>query len=1344
MPASEQITLEIDERPAVQAAGRANAAVEGHEKVVTKVMDGAGKQWEVYGEKVIRVSDKSRSSVDRLVKSMEQQAAVFGKTGVEKLIAQRDQLISKWGQEQRAVESITKAYAKMIEEQRNESSGGSQWGERIKSAIENPLQAVGNMATGLFEKLGPVGVGIGVIATTLTAVAVAGVEAARGLAEYGIGIRDVGLRTGLSSKEVGQFSFAAKAAGSDVSVFERMMRGLTVAVEDQSSAGDKARGWLTKFGVDLRGVRDGTVSTSEVFRQISEGLEKLPPGFERGAAMMALFKRAGIESIPVMLELAKNLAIAKDEGFGPNDADVQKYIEMNVQLAIMDAHFAQLKRSLEEKFVVSLEFVGNAVEWFLSGKDSRDGHKDLNPRQKDEAAKLYDDIKLANSPAGQTYSTGLDPMQKLEQQRMNALKGLRPSDALNAAPGSIAASRIAEAAMYQQQSDAMRAAGGPDAIAKAAANRQGGDSAVASYDQQQGLAGQIKREQAILAKMPKPEAGLSTAKEVADYSAEEKKIKGLQAQEAAGKTVAEAEKRDLQQLTEWRHAAAEFQQKDDERELSVIGKIYYQRDLILKQAAGLKNKPSQDELTMVGYDAEDASNAILTKGYNEYLNKPRDLSWAVPGIESDTRDREARDAQQKKDAEAASQIASTQYDSQKDSLNRNANNALKISQASGATGMDAIRDSYQIRIGLATQLAEIAAVRIAKESDHDKQQELFALAQKDLQKEMSEAAEESLLKQLELQKQQMNVIKQDTEHLWNTLLTKPGQFGKQLADTVHSAVIKPIADGMSTVTARVLKPVIYGADGDGGIAGTMKGMFGGAKQDPMKTATDMNTAVTAQNSAALSMLTAILAGAMGMSAPAMASAPGGMGGVSAPAISVSAPSISAPSISNLFRAPSSGGGIMPMLFGSSPSPQAPRSTSYGAPSSSSSGFIPMLFGHGSAPPSPSSIQSGPSSGGFSQSSQAQGSGDDDDDFGSSDGSSSGATRAFAQPGASPLARLFGGGGSGGGNSPSPMGGLFGGLFGGGSGGSGGGGNSGSQSGSGSMAGNFSGMFKGFKGNLGGFTHSDVVSGDADSPGGQFHDTGGGINGVNGMAGAALMGGGMMAAQAGLLGKNRGTGTGIAEGAAGGAAIGLEMGGPIGMGIGAAVGGMIGVGEMLAGDVSPETKAKQLCKSIYGISIDNGMATQIAQLAASKYGGNVTIAVRDPETRKMLQLYATGTGQKFPLSATTPQAGSLQEQNGVLSQVATYQNGTPYTFQSSLPVAGGFASGQYPSPPQGSGGATNVTLSLNGQSAADVLEGRVASTVTPGFVQDQYASAQTQSNGRVDNSAMMQQPGLITS
>ena len=49
------------------------------------------------------------------------------------------------------------------------------------------------------------------------------------LGEYGTHIKDVELRTGLTAKEVGQFSFAARVAGQDVQIFERMMRGLTMA-----------------------------------------------------------------------------------------------------------------------------------------------------------------------------------------------------------------------------------------------------------------------------------------------------------------------------------------------------------------------------------------------------------------------------------------------------------------------------------------------------------------------------------------------------------------------------------------------------------------------------------------------------------------------------------------------------------------------------------------------------------------------------------------------------------------------------------------------------------------------------------------------------------------------------------------------------------------------------------------------------------------------------------------------------------------------------------------------------------------------------------------------------------
>jgi hypothetical protein len=231
---------------------------------------------------------------------------------------------------------------------------------------------------------------------------------------------------------------------------------------------------------------------------------------------------------------------------------------------------------------------------------------------------------------------------------------------------------------------------------------------------------------------------------------------------------------------------------------------------------------------------------------------------------------------------------------------------------------------------------------------------------------------------------------------------------------------------------------------------------------------------------------------------------------------------------------------------------------------------------------------------------------------------------------------------------------------------------------------------------------------------------------------------------------RGSGTsrgGVAQGTAGGALIGLKFGGPLGAVIGAGVGFGIGLGEKLFGVESKENEAKRLVKDMYHVSIDNAMATQIVGLAKSKYAGHVSIAVRDPDVRKMLELYAAGTGQQSPLSSTTPRSGSLVETGGKLYQEAGYQYGHAYSFQSPYSVLGGVPSGQWPgqsASPAPSQGPSTVVLSLNGQSAADLLEGRIANTVDPAFVQDRWSSAANGSNGRTQNSALIQQPGLIVS
>ena len=252
-------------------------------------------------------------------------------------------------------------------------------------------------------------------------------------------------------------------------------------------------------------------------------------------------------------------------------------------------------------------------------------------------------------------------------------------------------------------------------------------------------------------------------------------------------------------------------------------------------------------------------------------------------------------------------------------------------------------------------------------------------------------------------------------------------------------------------------------------------------------------------------------------------------------------------------------------------------------------------------------------------------------------------------------------------------------------------------------------------------------------------------GITSPGAASLMEGvGMPLAMSGLTGNRRGTWGGIAESTTGGALAGAGIGTMITPGIGTAIGAGVGAAagfitgglEKALGIVSPETKAKQQVKSLYNISINDGMAKQIADLAQSKYGGNVSIAVRDPETRKMLMLYAQSTGQKFPLSAGTPQAGYLAESGGNLYQQASYVNGVATTFQSSLPVLGGLGAGNYypnANGPNTSGGAggTSIALNINGQ------------PITPEFVMDSSLSAQGSSYGRVQSAANLNVPGLMT-
>ena len=1195
---AERVILEAEETPVLEAVGRANTALDSFEK----------KSESSHG-KVIRISDQTRTSVQRLIASLEKQAETYGKSGVEKLISQRDQLLQRYSREPQAIDAITKSYERMVAEQKKMESEAKfeGFGEKIKQFIESPLAGAKSAVTSLLTAMGPFGGAIAAGVTVLTGIALAGFEAAKSLGEYGVRIRDVELRTGLTAKEVGQFGFAARAAGQDTTIFERMMRGLSEAADDTSKEGEKARTTLQRIGVTMVDAHTGALKpTAQVLEEIAEGLNRLPAGFERDAAALALFKRAGVEAVPVIAELTENLDIARQKGYGPSEGDVKRFTEYQREVTEVEMAWERFTRSIKEPLAAT---VSVTFKWLGIASDMMTLPGKILGQKLFGGKPTADDIEMGETEG---YGYGASMSRKAHSDEQAAIA----------------------------RNDQM--------VAAAKAATENGKQLETAEKKLAELESQLKT--GVM-----PSVNAPVLKQIGE---ERQTIANIKARTEAAK-----------ELNEWQRQATEFEKKGDEAELTAIEKIYYQRDQLLKQAE--KVKASESQVAAIRKSADQQADVLYKKNDEEFEKyaakheaeqRQKMIALMMPSKEQMKEWEEGFAAQER--------IEDIGVDAQREELKRRAAGATRMAELTSGTDTPAAmsqaqrqqelarkeeaaaRQAYETKIDLAVQLAEIEAARISKEENAAKRTVMAAQAQKDLFTALAQAQDQFDEKQAQMQQKreqelqaQFDGLQKQAEKLIDVLFTKPAKFGKDLLNTIHSAVLKPITETLSGAAANVLHPIIYGADGKSGINGLLRGASKDSK-DPVRASTDMNTAATMQNSAVMASLTAILAAGMGIAAPSLAGGTAGLPGVSVP-------SISAPvSVSG------STGVSVPVLSGHSEV------------------SLPSIVTGGSAPTSTPSVGD--------MMSLPMG--------------------AHASGGMNPLATILGS------NSKGGTSGLYS-LFGKG------------------------GVTKALS-NLKGTVWNQDAWNASDS------NFWGGVQGVakSPAAGAA----GMMLATSGLFGSQRGTWTGSLEDTAGGALIGEQIGGPWGAAIGAAAGFTAGMTEKLLGIESPPRKAHDDIKSIYGVDIpqNSGTIKQVVQIAQSQFGGDIAVAVRSPSVRQLVMLYSEATGQKMPLSATTPYAGSLVEQGGNLYQQASYQDGQAHTYASNIPTLGGIASGTYPTPggPNTSGGtgATYLSMNVSGSDAANFMTGQF---VTPQFVTDQAMAAQYSSYGRTQQSANMQVPGL---
>ena len=1177
--------------------GKANSALDNYEKKFT----------ESHG-KVIRITDQTRTSVQRLIASVEKQAEVYGKSGVEKLIVQRDQLLQRFQKEPAAIDAITRSYEKMIaSEKKIQEARAAQdkaaSGQATMGWISDPLGKLRETATGALTAIGPLGGAIAGITAGFVGLVTAGFEAAKSLGEYGMRVKDAELRTGLTAKEVGQFGFAARAAGQDISVFERMMRGLSEATDENSEQGKKARAELERMGVSLKGFNGEMRPTSQILEGIAEGLSRIPTTLERNAAAMALFKRAGIETIPVMLELSENLDIAQAKGYGPSEADVERFTQYQKEVAQLETSWDSLSRKLKEPLAATVLVAikgatgdqGDISETIAKALRSR-----MTTTSPDQMQGLLDQAGASGFLSGPAYQRLVDEAQK------EAAKGIGKAAYANGGFGlsvdtSAVTGRRHDVLGEQEELERLKkiyeeARKLPDVTSKHAAEV---DKARDAYQRQSELVKELEKDES---------KRVSTLEKIRDLvrQGQTAYVIGTGADQAVvtGAEIAAANQpaRRIPSLVR----PGEFNPAAQAALELMLGGPQY--------AAGMQWVGNER-----AFVSPEAARDVYGKPETEQLTAR--MTGEIQEQEKAQKEQLSAVAAQASFMERMVQLRDADYGTQKN-----------------------IFKKIQEEEDVARQVSGIRQAALNRElnltGDVNKYREESLKNELDLRVKIAEEAQR-------LRDEELRETAELAGHLsglFHTLLTDPQKFPKQLVGTVRESLIQPISKGLSGMTASLLYPVTSS------VGGLFQGMFSSHQADPVKVSTDQNTTATMQNSAAILLLTAHLAAGMGMGTPTMPSVSGIVG--------ASIPSISMPSV---------GGGI----------PSVSSSITYGSPAS---------FGLGGGSANPMAM-GGPGGGDILSNSW---------------------TRYM-------MGATFGGNGAGG--SSVGVSSLF---------------NRSGWSGLGAKFGIGQGT---------GAPQSVGLYGDTIAQGGVT--TASSLLTSQGAA-SLYMAAGLPLGMAGLTGSRRGTWGGVAESTAGGALAGAGIGTMFAPGIGTAIGAGIGaaagfgasVGEMLFGVKSLQQTAHDDVRSTYGVDIpvNSGTIKQIVGIATSQFGGSVSVAVRSPSVRQLVMLYSESTGQKMPLSATTPYGGSLVEQGGQVYQQASYQDGQAHLYASSLPTLGNIPGSTYPTPggPNTSGGAGPISVALN-------ING---TPITPGFVSDSYSEAQGASINRVQQAATLNVPGLM--
>jgi hypothetical protein len=1159
MEDSEVIRLEVDADPAVQGTAKANAAMDGYSKKADSAARGASKSFGDHGDVVVRTSERSRGSIERLTSAWEKQAALYGKSGVDRIIAQRDQLIARLGNEEKAIEKVRAAAKRMIEEEQR-MGGGAGFNKTfaikgVKDVFEGRgAYAIAELVNELMSLKGAA------LWITGAVTAVAGI----GFAAYEANKKMQELAEAPEKLHVkfGRLNDQEKLTNAELRVTNDRLENTIAKLEHRPEN-------RMKLAIDEAAVAAGKLA--EKLDKSLQSFQKLMSENAPSVIDRNLFNVAGVKDLQEM--------IGGKSGVGGMIAEVYKSSQSGQDpTKILSAQRSKLQALLEQSKSEQASYLAKSGvgQRFLPADMRLANNKAFTGTAKDQSQRLEFLQAYLEKVNSQIESYGLE---KKNASLTAKKEGLEGTAAIS--------DRLAELEKRSREAYGVAYFGEQT-----------------PYGKYLGRLDKIKEERQDFLRLNNDGKPATIAR--ADQAFNTQRI-------AAWMEYVDESAKSLKHLND----ALDETALDTRKRTESYFKKQSELDFENERSAGIVDQHGR------------------LAGALELPEAPVPVGYVSP-------------QQQLRDVHRQEQLAVTRTTT-----------AAYLSGTRPERQTDAL---YKLRQDYADKALQ-AELRIAetKATEHEKEEARIE-ARSHKEERLFEAQMEREDRLIQLTKSRFDEIKHSVSGLYETLFTRPRQFGGQLFGTLRDAALKPVINNLSTATTRFLFPMIHGQS-----------------LDPVKISTDQNSVVTAQNTQAVLGLTSAMSAAGGFVAP-------GAG-------------------NGIFTSAAMGGGD----FGNGTyvAPFGFPGAASAAPSSPLSALAGIVGAPAGAPANTSVTVSDTMESVRPVSSPV---------LGSLSGilGGPGGTSGFAGPV----------GGSGGG-----LRGILGGLFG-----------RGGRGPAGAAGLNLTGLLDGFfnRGNIYMAPHVGINAA--------------GIGGIGGtLAGiasspAAMAAGGMLA-MAGLTGSRRGTFGGTIMGSLGGALAGFALGskigalgGPLGAVIGGGAGLLAGIGMMLAGVESPEKHAHKLIQQIYGVNIPekSGVISQIVQMS-QQYGGSISMTVRTPQARQLIELYAMSVGQPNKLFQESVHSAGLVQAGGKLNQALSYFNGSGYSYQSSLPTLGPSA-GTIPTSNPYSGGGFNIQL--DGPATTALLSGQVAKVATPQFVAQQNQASLQSSGSRYQTAAAVLAPNQV--